>query len=150
MSPSIRRVRRPACALVCANASLTVDFPSFGSADVMPTTVLGEPKLLRSAANLIDRNASAKRENGESITNRATVFLTGSNCSRRDFGNWVTSGSILRAAAELGPLSSDFTPTGELALPANGHLLLISRKYRFVPEPAPPSSTTGIEARQLV
>ena len=42
MSASTRMVREPLCALDLRQASLTVDLPSFGSAEVIPRTLLDE------------------------------------------------------------------------------------------------------------
>src|SRR5262249_33951885 len=58
--------RPPTCATLIANAAAIVDLPSSGTADVTPTALLTEIPF-KSAASLIVRMASAKRENGCSM-----------------------------------------------------------------------------------
>ena len=52
-----------------------VDLPSFGNEEVMPITLFGLMTLFRSAATLMLRIDSAKRENGESTTVQSRPWL---------------------------------------------------------------------------
>src|SRR5664280_1115586 len=67
-SQSIKIVRAPAWDISCASATATVDLPSFGRDEVKPMTRLALTTPLKSAVSLIERIASAKRENGASTT----------------------------------------------------------------------------------
>src|ERR1700741_1311880 len=67
-SPSNRVTRGPPRVHSCAKDFAIEDFPSLGSDEVMPMTLLGLATLPRSMAIFTARIDSAKRESGESIT----------------------------------------------------------------------------------
>src|SRR5262245_20573164 len=67
-SQSTKITRAPTCAMLCAKAAAIVDLPSLGMAEVRPTTLVVAAAPFKSAASFIVRIASAKRENGCSIT----------------------------------------------------------------------------------
>src|ERR1700686_4709238 len=71
-SQSTRMTRPPAWAMSCASEAAIVVFPSFGRAEVMPTTVWGEFVALKSIASFTERIDSAKRDNGASTTDQKT------------------------------------------------------------------------------
>src|SRR5262245_41862665 len=77
-SQSTRMTRAPTCAMLCAKAAAMVDLPSLGMAEVRPTTLVVAAAPFKSAASLIVRIASAKRENGCSTTLDATPASAGS------------------------------------------------------------------------
>ena len=57
----------PLRAISCPSASATVDFPSFGVAEVSPMTLLDLDLFSKSIANLIERTPSENRDFGWSI-----------------------------------------------------------------------------------
>ena len=67
-SQSTRRTRPCACAMSCARAAASVDFPSLGSVDVKPITLHDPAAIFKSTASLIERIASEKLDKGELTT----------------------------------------------------------------------------------
>src|SRR3984885_5488949 len=67
-SQSTRTTEAPFRAMSCPTANATVDFPSFGIAEVKPTTFPDLDLLSMSIAILIERTPSEKRERGWSTT----------------------------------------------------------------------------------
>src|SRR3984957_3891098 len=66
-SQSTTMTEAPLRAISCPSASATVDFPSFGVAEVSPMTLLDLDLFSKSIANLIDRTPSENRDIGWSI-----------------------------------------------------------------------------------
>src|SRR3984957_12356341 len=73
-SQSIMMTEAPLRAINCPSASVTVDFPSFGVAEVSPITLPGLDRFSTSIANLIERTPSENRDNGESTTVQAIAL----------------------------------------------------------------------------
>ena len=75
ISPSTRMVREPLCAATCAKASLTVDLPSFGRAEVIPITLFEVPKWPRSVGQIDGSNPFGEaRERRIDDRTRDTAF----------------------------------------------------------------------------
>ena len=72
-SQSTRITRAPPSALSCAKDAAIVDFPSLGSADVIPITLLDLAAPLRSILTFMARINSAKEESGKSTTYRSKL-----------------------------------------------------------------------------
>src|SRR5882757_7112495 len=78
-SQSTTMTESPLSAISCPSASATVDFPSFGAAEVSPMTLLDLDLFSKSIANLIERTPSANRDFGWSI---AVQLIPRSPCTR--------------------------------------------------------------------